>query len=179
MNSTPDGRPLHDAAAIGEAIGRIADDIARELAERGKVFLAGIPTRGVVLAERLHKLLLDRGIDCSCGTVDISMYRDDLGMRGEVGALRDTSLPMDLENWNVVLVDDVQQTGRTARAAIEAVLAFGRPKRILYAVLTDRGGRELPVRPDFTGIELTVPASARVRVRLAGADEGEEGIFAA
>lgn len=100
-------------------------------------------------------------------------------MRGEVGALRDTSLPMDLENWNVVLVDDVQQTGRTARAAIEAVLAFGRPKRILYAVLTDRGGRELPVRPDFTGIELTVPASARVRVRLAGADEGEEGIFAA
>ena len=113
-----------------------------------------------------------------CGTVDISMHRDDLGMHSEVGALRGTSLPMDMENWTVLLVDDVQQTGRTARAAIEAVLAFGRPKRILFAVLADRGGRELPVRPDFTGIALSVPPSARVRVRLAGADEGEEGIFA-
>lgn len=178
MNATPDGRPLHDAAEIGEAIGRIADEIARELSGRGPLFLAGIPTRGVVLAQRLHELLRVRGVECSCGTVDISMHRDDLGMRGAVGALRDTSLPLDLENWNVVLVDDVQQTGRTARAAIEAVLAFGRPKRILYAVLADRGGRELPVRPDFTGIVLSVPASARVRVRLAGADEGEEGIFA-
>lgn len=178
MSSTPDGRPLHDAAAIGEAIKRVADDIAGELQGCGPLFLAGIPTRGVVLAERLQKLLPERGIECACGTVDISMHRDDLGMRGEVGALRGTSLPMDLENWNVVLVDDVQQTGRTARAAIEAVLAFGRPKRILYAVLADRGGRELPVRPDFTGIALSVPASARVRVRLSGADEGEEGIFA-
>ena len=75
------------------------------------------------------------------------------------------------------LVDDVQHTGRTARAAIDAVLAFGRPRRILYAVLVDRGGRELPVRPDFTGLALTVVPGRRVRVRLAETDDGVEGVF--
>ncbi|MBU3665906.1 MAG: bifunctional pyr operon transcriptional regulator/uracil phosphoribosyltransferase PyrR [Chthoniobacterales bacterium] len=178
MISPTDLRPLHDAEAISQAVGRVADAIAQELQGRGPVFLAGIPTRGAVLAQRLENLLRARGVDCGCGTVDISMHRDDLGLRGGLVELKGTTLPVDLENWNVVLVDDVQQTGRTARAAIEAVLAFGRPKRILYAVLADRGGRELPVRPDFTGLVLSVPASARVRVRLAGADEGEEGIFA-
>jgi pyrimidine operon attenuation protein/uracil phosphoribosyltransferase len=84
---------------------------------------------------------------------------------------------MDLDKWTVVLVDDVQHTGRTARAAIEAVLAFGRPRRILFAVLVDRGGRELPVRPDFTGMAPEVLPGARVRVHLAGQDEGEEGVF--
>lgn len=105
------------------------------------------------------------------------MYRDDLGLREGVSPLQGTELPMDIDNWNVVLVDDVQHTGRTARAAIDAVLAFGRPRRILYAVLVDRGGRELPVRPDFTGLALTVVPGRRVRVRLAETDDGVEGVF--
>lgn len=141
------------------------------------VFLAGIPTRGITLAARLTGRLNSAGFEVSCGSVDISMYRDDLGLRGGVGALHETDLPVDPERWNIVLVDDVQHTGRTARAALEAVLAFGRPRRILYAVLVDRGGRELPVRPDFTGLTVDVAPESRVRVRLAETDAGEEGVF--
>ncbi len=155
----------------------MADGLAAELKGEAAVFLAGIPTRGVTLALRLREELAARGLACSSGSVDISMHRDDLGLREGIHPLRGTDLPLDPERWNVVLVDDVQHTGRTARAALEAVLAFGRPRRILYAVLADRGGRELPVRPDFTGMELSVPAEARVRVRLAGTDDGAEGIY--
>lgn len=176
---TPDdpGRMVVDAAGVAAAMERLAKGLAAELLAAGPVFLAGIPTRGVVLARRLAVLLSARGLDCRTGAVDISMHRDDLGLRGGVVPLRGTDLPLDLESWVVVLVDDVQNTGRTARAALEAVLAFGRPRRILYAVLADRGGRELPVRPDFTGIEIEVPAGSRVRVHLEGTDAGEEGIF--
>jgi pyrimidine operon attenuation protein / uracil phosphoribosyltransferase len=171
------GRQLHDAEAIACALGRMADALAAELKDAGAVFLAGIPTRGVALALRLRDELVARGVECSSGSVDISMHRDDLGLREGIHPFRGTDLPLDPERWNVVLVDDVQHTGRTARAALEAVLAFGRPRRILYAVLADRGGRELPVRPDFTGVELSVPPAARVRVRLAGTDDGAEGIY--
>ena len=156
---------------------RLAGEMADELKNSGPVFLAGIPTRGIALASRLAGQLPQLGLPCGQGAVDISMYRDDLGMRAGVAPLQGTDLPIDIDHWNVVLVDDVQHTGRTARAALEAVLAFGRPRRILYAVLVDRGGRELPVRPDFTGLVLTVPPAARVRVRLAETDAGEEGVF--
>ncbi len=170
-------RLLVDADGISLAVSRMADGIAAELGGRGPLFLAGIPTRGVTLAGRLVRELSARGVECGEGAVDISMHRDDLGLREGVAPLRGTDLPMDLDLWNLVLVDDVQQTGRTARAAIEAVLGFGRPRRILYAVLADRGGRELPVRPDFTGVELAVPQEARVVVHLGETDGGEEGIF--
>jgi pyrimidine operon attenuation protein / uracil phosphoribosyltransferase len=121
--------------------------------------------------------LMGKGIEVGVGMVDISMHRDDLGMRRGVNALRGTELPLDLDRWTVVLIDDVQHTGRTARAALEAVLGFGRPLRILFAVLVDRGGHELPVRPDVTGMVLEVPSDVRVRVRLAEVD-GVEGVFA-
>ena len=171
------GQQLHDAGFVFQALGRMAVGLARELKEAGPVFLAGIPTRGVTLALRLRDALRERGLDCPTGSVDISMHRDDLGLRQGIHPLLRTELPLNPEGWNIVLVDDVQHTGRTARAALEAVLAFGRPRRILYAVLADRGGRELPVRPDFTGVELSVPPEARVRVRLAGTDEEAEGIY--
>lgn len=179
MTRDANARLLVDADGIASAVVRMADAIADELGAKGPLFLAGIPTRGVTLAGRLERALSARSVDCRKGTVDISMHRDDLGLREGVAPLRGTELPMDLDRWNVVLVDDVQQTGRTARAAIEAVLAFGRPRRILYAVLADRGGRELPVRPDFTGLELSVPQDARVLVHLGEMDGGEEGIFQA
>jgi pyrimidine operon attenuation protein/uracil phosphoribosyltransferase len=173
----PPARQLLDAQGVASAIDRMADAMVGDLQDQGPVFLAGIPTRGPVVARKLAEALSIRGIDCRCGAVDIAMYRDDLGMREGVDGLRGTDLPMDLEQWTIVLTDDVQHTGRTARAAIEAVLAYGRPRRILYAVLADRGGRELPVRPDFTGVELKVDAASRVRVRFSGTDAGEEGIF--
>lgn len=170
-------KPVFDAAGVASALGRMADAMAAEFPGGAPLFLAGIPTRGVALAGRLASELSARGIECGCGAVDVSMYRDDLGLREGVTALRGTELPVDLERWTVVLVDDVQQTGRTGRAAIEAVLAFGRPRRICYAVLADRGGRELPVRPDFTGVEIPAGERARVQVRLAETDGGEEGIY--
>jgi pyrimidine operon attenuation protein/uracil phosphoribosyltransferase len=170
-------RQLADRRDVAAAVEHLAGEMAVALAGAAPVFLAGIPTRGVALAVRLADALAARGLACGCGSVDISMYRDDLGLRGGVTPLQATDLPVDIDKFHIVLVDDVQHTGRTARAAIEAVLAFGRPRRILYAVLVDRGGRELPVRPDFTGRRVEVAPDARVRVRLAGIDEGEEGVF--
>ena len=168
---------LIDRSGVASAVAKLADAMAADFSGGAQIFLAGIPTRGVALARRLKDELDRRGIAADCGAVDIAMYRDDLGMRGGVTPLRGTDLPIDLDNWTIVLVDDVQQTGRTARAAIDAVLGFGRPKRIFFAVLADRGGRELPIRPDFTGLELSVRPGAKLRVRLAEVDDGEEGIF--
>ena len=165
-----------DQSGVASAVAKLADAMTADLSTAAPIFLAGIPTRGVALARRLREELARRGVAAECGAVDVAMYRDDLGMRGGVRPLRGTDLPMDLDNWTIVLVDDVQQTGRTARAAIDAVLGFGRPKRILFAVLADRGGRELPIRPDYTGLELSARPGAKLRVRLAEVDEGEEGI---
>jgi len=177
MSRAASERELIDRGGLHSALVRLAGEIAEELKDAGQVFLAGIPTRGINLAARLTGELEQQGFACRQGAVDISMYRDDLGLREGVTPLQDTELPIDIDNWNVVLVDDVQHTGRTARAAIDAVLAFGRPRRILYAALVDRGGRELPVRPDFTGIALSVEPGSRVRVRLAETDDGAEGVY--
>lgn len=170
-------RTLVDAGGVVSAVEKLGGLLAEDLATRGPVFLAGIPTRGVILARRLKNELARLGVDADCGAVDVSMHRDDLGLRTGVAPLRGTDLPVDLDNWTVVLVDDVQQTGRTARAAIEAVLGFGRPRRIMLAVLADRGGRELPVRPDFAALELGAAPGAKLRVHLSETDDGEEGIF--
>lgn len=177
MTRAASDQEIVDRSGLQSAIDRLAREIAAELKDTGPVFLAGIPTRGVHLAARLAGKMESGGFACGRGAVDISMYRDDLGLREGVMPLQETDLPVDIDNWNIVLVDDVQHTGRTARAAIDAVLAFGRPRRILYAVLVDRGGRELPVRPDFTGISLSVDRGGRVRVRLAETDEGVEGVY--
>lgn len=177
MSREIQARQIIDRAGIQSALGRIAGEISALQRDGTPVFLAGIPTRGIALASRLADRLKGKDCEVACGSVDISMYRDDLGLRGGVGELHETELPVDPERWNIILVDDVQHTGRTARAALEAVLAFGRPHRILYAVLVDRGGRELPVRPDFTGLTVTVAPESRVRVRLAETDGGEEGVF--
>lgn len=171
-------RQLADSTGVAAAIARLTDWAAALAGGDEQLFVAGIPTRGVTLAARVAAGVRSRGLPCREGVVDISMYRDDLGLRGGINTVRGTELPADLERWTVLLVDDVQQTGRTARAAIEAVLAFGRPRRILLAVLADRGGRELPVRPDFTGLQLDAAPELRVRVLLAETDGGREGIFA-
>ncbi len=177
MSRENQARQIVDRAGIDSALQAMVAEMAVLPRGDAPVFLAGIPTRGIALAARLAGRLKSAGLEAACGSVDISMYRDDLGLRGGVGALHETDLPVDPERWNIVLVDDVQHTGRTARAALEAVLAFGRPRRILYAVLVDRGGRELPVRPDFTGLTVDVAPESRVRVRLAETDAGEEGVF--
>ncbi len=164
---------------VRKALNTLAGQILLCDGEHESLFLAGIPTRGVEVARRLCRELAARGADCASGSVDISMHRDDLGLRQGVTAMRPTDLPLDLESRTVWLIDDVLHTGRTVRAALEAVLSFGRPRRIRLAVLADRGGRELPIRPDAVG--LTVPAGPadRVLVRLEAVDGGGDRVLLA
>jgi pyrimidine operon attenuation protein/uracil phosphoribosyltransferase len=154
--------------------------IAHEIAEKnpaGELAIVGIHTRGAVLAARLHRLvegLVDT--DLPLGSLDIGFYRDDLGLRSaQLGpVLQATELPFALEPCTVVVVDDVLFTGRTARAAIEALFDYGRPARVQLAVLADRGHRELPIRPDFVGKNLPTARSERVNVRLLESDGVDE-----
>jgi pyrimidine operon attenuation protein/uracil phosphoribosyltransferase len=151
--------------------------IGHEIVEKnpdGQVALVGIHRRGAHLATRLHRLvsdLLER--ELPAGEIDIAFYRDDLATR-EAPEVRSSHLPFRLEDHTVVLVDDVLYTGRTVRAAIDALFDYGRPARIQLAVLADRGHRELPIRPDYVGKNLPTHRSERVNVRVAELDGADE-----
>ena len=154
-----------DADAIQKAIRRMAHEIVEQHPSPDRLVLAGIPTRGLEVASRLadHIQKID-GARPYLGAVDISMHRDDLSMRGKVTALQVTDLPIDLDSRVLILVDDVFFTGRTTRAALDAVASFGRPSKIQLAVLVDRGHRELPIRPDFVGKNLPTSREEKIRV---------------
>ncbi|MBT8214268.1 MAG: bifunctional pyr operon transcriptional regulator/uracil phosphoribosyltransferase PyrR [Acidimicrobiia bacterium] len=159
---------------------RITRRIAHEIIERNRgprgIVLVGIHTRGVPVAERLAaEISKIEGVEVPVGALDIGLYRDDLGSRPKV-ALARTSLPSSLEGTVVVLVDDVLFTGRTIRAALDALADLGRPQAVQLAVLVDRGHRELPIRADFVGKNLPTSSSERVTVRLHEVD-GEEGVW--
>ena len=151
--------------------------IAHEIVEKnpdGQVALVGIHRRGAHLATRLHRLVSDLvETELPAGEIDIAFYRDDLATR-EAPEVRSSHLPFRLEDHTIVLVDDVLYTGRTVRAAIEALFDYGRPARVQLAVLADRGHRELPIRPDYVGKNLPTHRAERVNVwvtELDGADE--------
>ncbi len=129
--------------------------------------IVGIHTGGVWVAERLHALL---GCALPLGTLDISFYRDDFSRIGLHPQVKPSNLPFDLEGRDILLVDDVLHSGRTVRAAMNELFDYGRPASIRLAVLVDRGGRELPIRPDFTGLTLDVPAHQNVN--LSRLDDG-------
>jgi pyrimidine operon attenuation protein/uracil phosphoribosyltransferase len=142
------------------------------------VALVGIHTRGVPLAHRLRRLIEERsGVEVDVGAVDITFYRDDVHIRGGEAPLhaqpvvRATQLEFALEGRTVILVDDVLYTGRTIRAAIEALFDYGRPARVQLATLADRGHRELPIRPDYVGKNLPTARGERVQVELLEVDE--------
>ena len=174
------GKILLDADALGRTLSRIAHEIIEGNPELDQVALVGIQTRGVPLAHRLARLIEERaGEPPELGAVDITFYRDDVSVRGGEAprspqpVVRDTQLGFPLEGRTVVLVDDVLYTGRTIRAAIEALFDYGRPARVQLAVLVDRGHRELPIRPDYVGKNLPTARNERVNVRvreLDGAD---------
>ena len=149
----------------------------REAEQPTGLALVGIHTRGAVLARRLHAILSDlTGAEIPLGDVDISFYRDDIPGR-EPGAqpiVHSSHLDFDLDDRTVVLVDDVLFTGRTVRAAIDALFDYGRPPRVQLAVLADRGHRELPIRPDYVGKNLPTALDERVYVRLEETDEVDE-----
>jgi pyrimidine operon attenuation protein / uracil phosphoribosyltransferase len=163
------GRGSNDKAILdGSDIGRILTRIAHEIIERHKgtrdLVLVGIHRRGVPLARRLaDRLAQIEGHPVPVGALDVAMYRDDIGLRPPA-ATHDTQLPVDLTGKTVILVDDVLYTGRTIRAALDALTDFGRPRAIRLAVLVDRGHRELPIRADFVG--KNVPTSHREDVQV-------------
>jgi pyrimidine operon attenuation protein/uracil phosphoribosyltransferase len=178
---------LMDAGEIRRAVTRIAHEILERNHGAGGVVLVGIANRGDRLAERLvAEIARIEGAAMRVGVLDITFYRDDIGLRAEAPEVKETRIPFDITGRTVVLVDDVLFTGRTIRAAMDALIDFGRPKAIQLAVLVDRGHRELPIRPDFVGKNLPTRPDEDVQVRLEETDgedavvlgetaEGEEG----
>lgn len=154
--------------------------IAHEIVERNggeAVAIVGIHPRGVILAQRLRAKVAELvGEPVPLGEIDISFYRDDLTLRGpeHQPTVRDTRIEFPVDRYTTVLVDDVLYTGRTVRAAIEALFDYGRPRRVQLAVVCDRGHRELPIRPDFVGKNLPTSRRERVNVRLAELDGIDE-----
>lgn len=157
-----------DAPAVEGALGRMADDVLRLAGDSGELVLVGIHRRGVQLADRLGALVQERhGIAVATGSLDITLYRDDLMVVGPRPVVGQTRLPAGgIDGRMICVVDDVLYTGRTVRAALDELADFGRPKRTLLAVLIDRGGRELPIQADVVGERVEVPAGGRVEVMV-------------
>jgi pyrimidine operon attenuation protein/uracil phosphoribosyltransferase len=156
-----------DAEGIRKAVRRIAHEIIEQNHDISRLVVAGIPTRGKILARRIVSHLAEiEGVSPAFGIVDVSMHRDDLATRARVSVLELTELPIDLDGRPLILVDDVLFTGRSVRAAMDALASFGRPSRIQLAVLVDRGHRELPIRADFVGKNIPTSPGDRIRVRL-------------
>jgi pyrimidine operon attenuation protein/uracil phosphoribosyltransferase len=169
---------IFDAAAIERALRRIAHEILESNTDLRQLALVGIPSRGVELARRLANLVSEfGGTPVPSGVVDVSMHRDDLHTRRFLVAVQPTELPADLAGKTLVLADDVLYSGRTCRAAMDAISSFGRPSRIQYAVLIDRGHRELPIRADYVGKNLPTHPLERVYVRLQGVDPIPDSVW--
>jgi pyrimidine operon attenuation protein / uracil phosphoribosyltransferase len=162
---------------LARTLRRIAHEIAEKNPDPDALAIVGIHTRGALLARRLHVLLAElTGTEAPIGDLDISFYRDDVGAKGPAAQpiVHASHIDFDLADRTVVLVDDVLFTGRTVRAAIDALFDYGRPQRVQLAVLCDRGHRELPIRPDYVGKNLPTARGERVNVRLAEQDETDE-----
>jgi pyrimidine operon attenuation protein/uracil phosphoribosyltransferase len=174
-------RILLDEQAIAKSLSRIAHEIVEGNPELDRVALVGIHTRGVPLAQRLRRLIEEfTGTEVELGSLDITFYRDDIQVRaGEAPRhpqplVRATRLDFPLAGRTVVLVDDVLYTGRTIRAAIDALFDYGRPARVQLACLADRGHRELPIRPDYVGKNLPTSRNERIQVQLVEVDEVDQ-----
>jgi len=175
---SPASKVLLDDEAISRTLSRIAHEIIERNEDLDSVALVGIHTRGVPLAQRLRRLVEERsGEEIPLGQLDITFYRDDVHVRAGQAPrrpqplVRDSKLDFSLEGRTVILVDDVLYTGRTIRAAIDALFEYGRPERVQLAVLADRGHRELPIRPDYVGKNLPTTRGERVQVELVEVDE--------
>lgn len=165
-----------------EAIQRILVRIAHEILERNKgmnnIVLIGIRTRGAILAQRLNNIIqeLEKG-DILFGILDITLYRDDLTLIAQQPVVHKTEINFDISDKNVVLVDDVLYTGRTIRAALDALIDFGRPRSIQLVVLVDRGHREFPIRADFVGKNIPTSQNETIEVRLIETDDKDEVVI--
>lgn len=168
---------IFNAKDISRAVTRIAHEILERNKGADNLALVGIRTRGVTLAQRLRKKINEiENTEVDFGILDITLYRDDLGSAKEAPTVEKTEIPFPLEGKEIVLIDDVLYTGRTIRAAIDALIDFGRPSTVQLGVLIDRGHRELPIRPDYVGKNLPTPKSSRVQVHLTEDDGVDEVI---
>ena len=168
---------IMDGDAIARALRRITHEILEHNPDPTAFALIGIPSRGVELARRLADLVkATEGRMPEIGSIDVAMHRDDLSLRDTIKSIQETHLPLYLERLTIVLVDDVLYTGRTCRAAMDAISSFGRPARIQLAVLLDRGHRELPIRPDYVGKNLPTASNEKVKVRLQNVDEQPDSV---
>jgi pyrimidine operon attenuation protein/uracil phosphoribosyltransferase len=162
------------ALDIDLAIQRIALQILEKNHNRGSLAIVGIHTCGVFVAKRIHAAIEGQlGGPIPFGSLDITLYRDDWSLISQNPIVKTTEITFDVDNTNLILVDDVVFTGRTIRAAMDAIMDYGRPNTIQLAALVDRGGRELPIQPDFVGLTTAILRNERIKVRLNA--QGEDG----
>jgi pyrimidine operon attenuation protein/uracil phosphoribosyltransferase len=172
---TADEKVVLHEEEIRRALTRIAHEILERNASGPAPALVGIHRRGAFLAHRLHGVLEELlGAEVPLGDLDIGFYRDDVATRPDAPVLHASHIDFDVTGLTVVIVDDVLFTGRTVRAAIEALFAYGRPERVQLSVLVDRGHRELPIRPDYVGKNLPTSRAEHVHVRLRELDGVDE-----
>ena len=171
-------RIVLDRESIRRALVRIAHEIVERNQGTNRLALVGIHTRGVDLSRRLAaSIKATEGSTVLCGEIDITLYRDDVGRSRAWPEVRGTDIPFGVDDMRVVLVDDVFFTGRTARAALDALVDFGRPQSVQLAVLIDRGHRELPIRPDYVGKNLPTARQEHVDVHLVERDGVDEVVI--
>jgi pyrimidine operon attenuation protein/uracil phosphoribosyltransferase len=170
--------PVMGAEAIRRALRRIAHEIIERNPCLEKLVIAGIPSRGVEIARRIAAFIgeIEKN-DVETGVIDVAMHRDDVGTRRELPVVHASKLPLPLEERTVIIVDDVFYTGRTVRAAMDAINSFGRPARIQLAVLIDRGHRELPIRPDYVGKNLPTATREQIQVQLQETDNKADAVW--
>lgn len=168
-----------DSAEIQKAIVRIAHEVLEKNQAVENLALVGVRTRGVFLAERIRSKIQEiKSVQLPLGVLDITLYRDDLSEIGVHPQLKETDIPFDLHDRTVILVDDVLFTGRTVRAALNAISDFGRPRAVQLAVLVDRGHRELPIKADFVGKNIPTSRQERVLIHLQETDGKDEALIA-
>ena len=161
---------------LRKTISRLTDEIIEKVKNLDNLLLIGIPTRGIDLAEVLEKELSSRtGLKIRKGIIDPTFYRDDQNRVG-TRLIKATDIPTPIERQEILLIDDVIYTGRTIRAAMDALYSWGRPKRIMMLAMVDRGHRELPIHPDFCGKKITTNQNETINLRLNHVDN-EEGVF--
>lgn len=169
---------IMDSETIAENVSRITNEIISKNHDSEQLVFVGIRTRGIYLARRLAEQVDNiTGMAPPLGTLDISLYRDDLKIKREWPELKKTDIPFTIDRKTVILVDDVIFTGRTCRAAIEAIMDFGRPSSIQLAVLVDRGHRELPIQPDYVGYRFDTSKDEKVKVLLNETDGKDEVVI--
>ena len=170
-------RDIMDAKGMERAVIRIAHEIIEKNRGIEGLIMLGIPTRGGYIARRLRDILKKiENVNLPVGSIDATLYRDDIGLKQDQPTLKETDIPGSLDNKKVVIVDDVLFTGRTIRAVMNEIMDFGRPASIQLAVLIDRGHRELPIRPDYVGKNVPTSMQEKVAVRLKEIDGMDEVI---